>query len=342
MKAPAINGLNLEGSAMALWQEWLAGFFDGGTHFVGPLAGVVFPKAVVRFQEAVQLPLQSAVGISVVWVAPSAITMKWDTLTGQELAALPAGTVVGLRQQRATAHTTFLFLVRAVEAGGSATAQKQVADAAGLLFALLQNPLAAQPLSRKGLHWLRPMAPRMAWQGDGAPTMDDRFHLRVIACRASLRYPVVSQLPDLRGGPPYTWGTVRMNASGLFIENSVTGLWHQVLVSGTPEALGVEETGAQWGYGMQDAGSPDAGCARINAAGQLQLRDAVTDTWNTVLVSGTPAELGLAAGGMRDAGCARFNVAGQLQLENTTTRLWHTVVVSGTPAEIGIEETGTN
>ena len=65
LNAKAVDGLDLEGSALALWQEFLAGYFDGTAHQVGR-AAVVFPKAVLRFQEASLPQPMKGVAISVV------------------------------------------------------------------------------------------------------------------------------------------------------------------------------------------------------------------------------------------------------------------------------------
>jgi hypothetical protein len=188
-----VSGLNLEGSALALWNEFLAAYFDGLEHTLGLIPGVQFPQAVLRFQEAaLPQPMEGDLGISVVWVAPSSICTHWDTLTAAEIAASGVANPP-LRQQRATAHGSFLFLIRANEAGANANAQKQVADGAALLYALLENSLATEPLSQKGIHKLRPRPPRLAFPGDGSPGTDLNYRLRVLACGAVLRYPVISQ-----------------------------------------------------------------------------------------------------------------------------------------------------
>jgi hypothetical protein len=119
-------------------------------------------------------------------------------LTSVELAALPGGT--SSNQERVRAHCAFLFLVRAMTAGTTGdNAQKQVQQAAGLLFGLLENTAATEPLSEKGISKIRPMAARMAFPGDGAPGggtgYDLGYRLRVLSCRTVLRWPVVSQIP---------------------------------------------------------------------------------------------------------------------------------------------------
>jgi hypothetical protein len=198
---PPVSGLDPEGTGLELWQEFLTLFFDGNQHSVGPVPNVSFPKAVLRFQEApLPQPMEGAVGISVVWVAPSKIETYWDTLTAAEITALniqPPSTAPAIRQQRAVAHCAWIFLVRSVTAGSATdNAQKQVSDAAGKLFGLLQNAEAVQPLAEKGIHKLRPKLARMAFPGDGAPNADLGFKLRVVTCAGVLRYPIVSQATD--------------------------------------------------------------------------------------------------------------------------------------------------
>ena len=190
LNARAVDGLDLEGSALALWQEFLAGYFDGGAHPVGRGA-VTFPNAVLRFQEASLPQPMKGVAISVVWVMPARVERYWDTLTAAELAAMPAG--IPVEQERGRAQGAFLFLVRALTTGTSSNAQMEVQAAAGKLFGLLQNTAATEPLSEKGISKIRPTMARMAFPGDGAPGEDLGYRLRVMSCRTVLRWAVVSQ-----------------------------------------------------------------------------------------------------------------------------------------------------
>jgi len=196
LNSKAVDGLDLEGSALALWQEFLAGYFDGGTHQVGRVT-VAFPNAVLRFQEASLPQPMKGVAISVVWVMPARVERYWDTLTAAELAAMPEGTP--MEQERGRAQGAFLFLVRTVDppspgsSGAASNAQRQVQAAAGKLFGLLQNTAATEPLSEKGISKIRPTTARMAFPGDGAPGEDLGYRLRVMSCRTVLRWAVVSQ-----------------------------------------------------------------------------------------------------------------------------------------------------
>ena len=188
-----VNGLDLEGSALALWNEFLASFFDGHAHDVGPLKAVPFPLAALRYQEAAQAQPLPSVGISVVWVTPSRVSQYWDILTPAEIAALPAGTTPNYRQQRAKAYCAFIFPVRATIAGSNDNSQKQVQQAASKLFGLLSNAGSTILLAEKGIHHVRPTIPRMAFPGDGALTADLGYRLRVLSCGALLKWPIVSQ-----------------------------------------------------------------------------------------------------------------------------------------------------
>lgn len=208
--------MDLEGSTLALWAELLEDYFDGAEHTVGILTDVPFPVADITFQEkALPQPMQSAVGISIVWVAPSHVKVQWDTLTPAEIDALPDDMEVPpTTQQRATADCSWLFLVRSVATAGNKSAQKQVQQAAGALYGLLSNAGALAPLAQKGIHHIRPNTPRMSYPGDGAPSADLSYRLRVIACRGQLRWPILSQEPDGVSGDGVTSDDSRITGDG--------------------------------------------------------------------------------------------------------------------------------
>jgi hypothetical protein len=193
LNSPPVSGIDLEGSTLALWNEFLSGYFDGSTHSVGIIPGITFPKATLRYQESpLPQPLQDAVAISVVWVAPSCIKMYWADLTAPEIAASGISSP-NPTQQRAEARCLWMFLVRSVTAGGDDNAQKQVQSASSKLYGLLLNSKSTEPLAEKGIHHIRPGTPRMAFPGDGAPGADLGFKLRVLSCTGTLRYPILSQ-----------------------------------------------------------------------------------------------------------------------------------------------------
>lgn len=182
LTAPAVSELDVEGTSLALWQEFLAGYFDGASHIVGSNPTAVFPKAALRFgQSAAPQPAGSAVVdvvISLVWlgnVGPR--RLEWEKVGNST-------------QQMAYSRTAWLFYVRAsvnaATPGPTAgNPQKLCTLAAGRLQALLGNSDAALPLAQKGVAHLRPDEPR--------PIEDKEYIVRTLRCRGWLRYPVLSQ-----------------------------------------------------------------------------------------------------------------------------------------------------
>lgn len=176
---PALNAMDLEGSALALWQEFLALWFDGAAHAAGGHPAVTFPKADLRFQQsALPQPLADAatgtppgLGLTAVWTSPASVHPAWETVGAR-------------RQQVHLADTQFLFFLRAAgPQATSASPAKVAATAAGLLFGLLTNSHATKPLAEKGIHALRPATPVL---------VADTLHaVRLVTCRARLRYPVL-------------------------------------------------------------------------------------------------------------------------------------------------------
>jgi len=194
LTSAAVSAMDLEGSALALWNEFLAHYFDGNPHTVGANSpAIAFPKAVLRYQESrLPQPLSGDIGISVVWVAPSKTETYWDTLNAVEAQAL--GNPSEKRQQRVVAKCAWLFLIRSANSTDTPeNAQRAVQSAAGKLYGLLMNSAETQCLAEKGISKLRPESPRMGFKGDGAPTEDLGFRLRILSCAGVLRYPVLSQ-----------------------------------------------------------------------------------------------------------------------------------------------------
>jgi hypothetical protein len=183
LSAAAVSELKLEESVMALWSEFLAGYFDGNTHTVGANSpGLKFPKAAFSFQQG-RLPQPlNGLGVSVVWEAPSKIKKQWDNV----------GTPP-VRQERAYGWALWMFLVRAeLENGDGENAHKQCQSGSDRLYGLLNNSSAVLPLAEKGIHRLRPATPQMVaggkfLRGDGS------YHLRLVTCEGWLRWPVLSQ-----------------------------------------------------------------------------------------------------------------------------------------------------
>jgi hypothetical protein len=181
LNAAAISALEIESSTLKLFNEFLQGFFDGASHAVGYHAPVAFPLAELRFQQSAHTAPLNGVGIAMVWVTGALPKYHWEMVTGQ-------------RQQMALMRAHWMFFVRAqlVETG-SGNAKAVVQNAAERLFGLLSNSAAVKPLGQKGIHRLRPSAPQLISEGNGAVAGDPTFAMRLVACSGSLRYPVLSQ-----------------------------------------------------------------------------------------------------------------------------------------------------
>jgi hypothetical protein len=169
LTAPHISELDLEPAALALMQEFLAKWFDGGTHAVGGNAAVPFPQCELRFQQSALDQPMSLPCIALVWSDPASVERRWETVNGA-------------RQQMAYARVRWTFFVRA-----SGTNSRKVAgDAASRLAGLLANAAATRPLAQKGIHRLRPGLPQAV--------NNSNYALRVLQCVVALRYPILSQV----------------------------------------------------------------------------------------------------------------------------------------------------
>lgn len=187
---PPVSELRIEASNLDLWHEWLSRYFDGATHAVGANAPVLFPQALLRYQQHdLPKPLQGAapakspdgVAISVVWVRPSVIRYAWET-------------VGGLRQRMAYARSSWMFWIRAdVVESGTGNSKLRCRDTADLLFALLQNSATTRDLAGKGIHRLRPETPQLVSDGSGSKPGDPAYAMRLLNCTGTLHYPVLSQ-----------------------------------------------------------------------------------------------------------------------------------------------------
>lgn len=174
---------------MALWNEYLSGWFDGNMHAVGGNAAVGFPSATLRFQQSAQpQPLAGetpalpgpGVGISVIWVRPSHPKIYWEWI--RDLSGGGSS-----RQQIAYAPCHFIFFVRAAGPAGPTGNAKALASQTGdLLYGVLNNSSASRPLGEKGIHKLRPETPVLV-SGDAS------YELRLVNCGVVLRYPIRSQ-----------------------------------------------------------------------------------------------------------------------------------------------------
>ncbi len=191
LNSPQISEAAIEGSTLAVLNEWLGSFFDGNEHQIGFGPTATFPKSDLRFQEGVHpQPLGALIGIRIVWVTATEPRLRWEVVDGPNLGLAPAS-----RQQVAKHPVTWMFWVRAESATREAS-QKAAADAAQLLFAILNNSAASGPMTACGIHHLRTEQPQMGGVGGGAKQEDPFYALRFLKARATLRYPVMSQGPD--------------------------------------------------------------------------------------------------------------------------------------------------
>lgn len=174
MTKPHISELELETTTLALWHEFLAGYFNGQAHAVGANLPAPFPKCELRFQQS---PLEQPMAvpcISLIWAAPSTVRKCWET-------------VGGTRQHVVHAPVRFTFLIRAFAAANElGNARQQCTRAAERLAGLLANNAATRPLAQKGIRRLRPGLPQSV--------QDDKHILRRLDVGATLRYPILSQV----------------------------------------------------------------------------------------------------------------------------------------------------
>jgi hypothetical protein len=172
----------LETSVMKLWQEFLARYFDGGTHNVGAAQNVQFPAAELHFQQsAVSQPLAAGPNLG---LATPAITLVWTGARHRWTAweVLPEGPYAGTRQEICYERVAWNFWVRASGANMRTTCKL----AADRLAGLLGNRGETHALGAKGVCRLKPSAPVAIQETD--------YVLRLVTCAGTLRYPILSQV----------------------------------------------------------------------------------------------------------------------------------------------------
>ncbi len=180
LTAPPVNALAIEESVMTIFAEWLAKWFDGANHVLGGHGSVPFPAATLRFQQSSLPQPLSGAGITAVWVSTGVLSTYWED--GQQISWDIAD---------------WYFLVRT---GGDERLCRRAADR---LFAVLRNAMGSKELSEKGIHKVRPTNPRLVSDGTGSVAADPNYVTRLVACRAHLRYPILSQ-PTADGSLEFT------------------------------------------------------------------------------------------------------------------------------------------
>ena len=172
---PSVDANALEASVMALWQEFLAGHFDGQPHAIGATNGVVFPLAELAFQQsALAQPLDTipapGLAITVVWSETlRKRSSRWENIGGA-------------RQEIAQEPTAFNFWVRAT----GPNARRDGKTVADLLYGLLNNSYETRVLAQKGMQCVGALTPRAIQDSD--------YCLRLLTVTARLRYPILSQV----------------------------------------------------------------------------------------------------------------------------------------------------
>lgn len=188
---PALNALELERSALALWHEFLNGLFDGNNHSFGGHVNVPLPKAELMFQQfAPTQPMAEGakatpLSIHVVWVMPSKPRRYHEH-----------NPATGRRQEWATCRGQFLFYVRCSAVEDTAgNADYQCQGLSDRLHAVLENAAATLPLAEKGIHTIAPTTPAIVSKGIAAKGADasNDFAVRMMSVTCRLRYPILSQ-----------------------------------------------------------------------------------------------------------------------------------------------------
>lgn len=180
-----ITEINLEQSTYALFAEWLKSYFDGSAHAVGGTPAVSFPKAALGFgQSVLTQPMNPVPAAANTPAAPTlvGITMVFAADTGMQVQRRWE-LVGGNRQQVFYKPVRWSFWVRCETADDKGRAA--CLQAAQLLEAILANAACTRALAQNGVHRVRP--------GSSQPVADTTYILRLVPCRGTLRYVVLSQ-----------------------------------------------------------------------------------------------------------------------------------------------------
>ena len=173
LTSPALTELNLESGSKALLNEWLKLWFDGATHVVGTNTTILFPRALISFDEGkIQQPLDPET---------SGATQAEIRIVCQPLRESTCW--YDKTEWLKTCDVQFVFDVRAsVREAGSGNSQLLVNQISELLFAILGNPASRINLAQKGFRFLRPKKPE--------PVQDPLYLHRVVRCAGKLTFSV--------------------------------------------------------------------------------------------------------------------------------------------------------
>lgn len=148
----AISLTKLEESSMKLWNEFLCGYFDGGTHEIGGVA-TQFPQATIVHQRAEH----DKQGIFIHIVA-------LDVSAAKLLNSSDSGSVRKLRTK-----VKWMFGVKCLSKNNEAGNSEYLArNAADRLLALLTFPGSTAPLARKGISCVRATTSKLVNSPDWA------------------------------------------------------------------------------------------------------------------------------------------------------------------------------
>jgi len=142
-----ISELTIESASKKLWHEYLSFWFDGASHVVGTNPAVVFPKALIVFDQGpIKQPMdtgtanEARVEIRVVCQPGRERTWEHD----------------GGRMARSDVVWNFWIKGKPVDAGDGRSLVQRTAE---LLKAILTNPSCAVDLARAGIQHLRARKP---------------------------------------------------------------------------------------------------------------------------------------------------------------------------------------
>lgn len=170
LNASPITELTSESAVFALLNEWLAGYFDGGTHDVGSNAAVKFPRVNRAFnQSAPAQPMHEFKNTDLDAEIRVVILPRSESVDPLTLGKL------------ATDYVLLNFWVSAKKPG-QGQSEYLVEQIAQLLKALLTNPDTRYALAEKGITHLRP-API-------SPLPSADYHKRLVSASAQLQYAI--------------------------------------------------------------------------------------------------------------------------------------------------------
>ena len=180
-----LTELTLETAPKALWREFLAGYFDGGSHDVGVHPAVFFPRVALAFgQGVVDQPLAAADNPK---VAQTSAEIRVLCLPRRETVTANGNVLDGVGLL-VTDYVAFQFQIRASKPRGE-DAQLLADQVAQLLKALLTNPETRYLLAQVGITHLEPLKPALLSSTD--------YALRLLNCPAQLQYTIPTDMPIL-------------------------------------------------------------------------------------------------------------------------------------------------